>query len=94
MGLLKQTPHPRRTGNPTDWLFEGERDKEEAEVNELRERLQNLKVVSRAKVTENRVYSAVYHPEKTKDIVFFGGEYLASPKLHAMCGESIDVVAM
>ena len=58
------------------------------------ERLQNLKVVSRAKVTENRVYNAAYHPEKTKDIVFFGGEYLASPKLHAMCGESIDVVAM
>ena len=72
--LLKQSPHPRKVGNPTDWLFEGEADKEATEVQALREKMQKLKVASRAKVTENRVYSAAYHPEMTKDIVFFGGE--------------------
>ncbi len=47
--------------------------KEDAEVAALRARLQNMKVVARAKVTQNRVYSAAYHPEPTKDLIFFGG---------------------
>jgi hypothetical protein len=48
--------------------------KEAAEVAALRERLQNMKVVARAKVTLDRVYSAAYHPDPTTDLIFFGGE--------------------
>jgi hypothetical protein len=47
---------------------------EEAEVAALRERFRNLKVVARAKVTQDRVYSAAYHPDPTTDLIFFGGE--------------------
>jgi len=32
-----------------------------------------LKVVARAKVMQDRVYSAAYHPDPTKDLIFFGG---------------------
>lgn len=56
--------------------FTFDNDKENGRcVAELREKLQNLKVVSRAKVTLNRVYSAAYHPDVTKDLIFFGGEF-------------------
>jgi WD repeat-containing protein 76 len=47
--------------------------REAAEVAALSERLRELKVVARAKVTQDRVYSAAYHPEPTKDLIFFGG---------------------
>lgn len=49
--------------------------REAKEVQELRDKLQGLKVVSRAKVTQDRVYSAAFHPEVTKDLIFFGGLY-------------------
>jgi hypothetical protein len=32
-----------------------------------------LKVVAQAKVTAVRIYSAAYHPEVSKDLIFFGG---------------------
>ncbi|KIY43382.1 WD40 repeat-like protein, partial [Fistulina hepatica ATCC 64428] len=44
-------------------------------VEELRERLSKLKVVARAKVTQDRIYSADYHPERTKDLIFFGDKH-------------------
>ncbi|KAJ7046836.1 WD40-repeat-containing domain protein [Mycena alexandri] len=44
-------------------------------VTELREKLEDLKVVSRAKVTQDRIYSAAYHPEITKDLIFFGDKH-------------------
>jgi hypothetical protein len=47
---------------------------EAAEVAALRERFQNMKIVARAKVTRDRVYSAAYHPDPTTDLIFFGGE--------------------
>ena len=39
----------------------------------LKEKLGKLKIVARAKVTQDRIYSAAYHPEPTKDLIFFGG---------------------
>lgn len=53
--------------------------------------MRGLKVVSRAKVTQDRVYSAAYHPEITKDLIFFGGELenhilLLRPQLTFLCG--------
>lgn len=69
---IAHTAQPRRTADSEAFVFE-EDAKDQAEVKELREKLKNLKVVARAKVTENRVYSGAYHPEPTKDLIFFGG---------------------
>lgn len=63
----------RGVGNVDAWVYEGDK-RGEKEAQELRKRLQNMKVVSRAKATQDRVYSAVYHPEPTKDLIFFGGK--------------------
>ncbi|KAG6371875.1 WD40-repeat-containing domain protein [Boletus reticuloceps] len=45
------------------------------EAEELKKRLGQMRVASRAKVTQNRVYSAAYHPEPTKDLIFFGDKH-------------------
>ncbi|TFK29980.1 WD40 repeat-like protein [Coprinopsis marcescibilis] len=45
---------------------------EEEAVSDLRERLNKLVVYGRAKVTKSRIYCAAYHPEVTKDLIFFG----------------------
>ncbi|KAF9265426.1 WD40 repeat-like protein [Marasmius fiardii PR-910] len=65
---------PRRTADPEAYVFDEDK-KEQREVEELRKRLQKLKVVSRAKVTQDRIYSATYHPEPTKDLIFFGDKH-------------------
>lgn len=39
-------------------------EKEELQIAELKAHFDNLKIVSRAKVTDDRVYSSLYHPEK------------------------------
>lgn len=70
---VSQTQQPKRVGDPDAFVFDNDR-KDEVAVSDLREKLENLQVVARAKVTENRVYSAAYHPDKTKDLIFFGGE--------------------
>jgi len=72
MEVVTQTSE-RRVGDPEAFNYEDDA-KHRAAAKYLREKVENLKVVSRAKVTTNRVYCAVYHPEVTKDIVFFGGE--------------------
>ena len=66
-------PIPKRVGNVRDWVFD-RNEKDEEEVKALRERLGKMKIVARAKVTEDRIYSAAYHPEPSKDLIFFGGE--------------------
>jgi len=45
------------------------------EVKNLRNRLRSMKVVSRAKVNRNRIYSCAYHPDISKDLIFFGGMF-------------------
>ncbi|KAF7967098.1 hypothetical protein HWV62_35909 [Athelia sp. TMB] len=68
---LQVTSQPKRVGI-VESMSEG---REAKEVQELRDKLQGLKVVSRAKVTQDRVYSAAYHPEVTKDLIFFGDKH-------------------
>lgn len=63
----------RDVGDPEAFSFP-EEAKHAAAVKELREKVQSLKVLSRAKVTTNRIYCATYHPEVTKDLIFFGGK--------------------
>ncbi|KAI0692398.1 WD40-repeat-containing domain protein [Cytidiella melzeri] len=65
-----QTSRPRRIGSQED--FDDEESQQGREVTQLKEKLKPLKVVARAKVTKERVYSAAYHPEVTKDLIFFG----------------------
>ncbi|KAG6900852.1 hypothetical protein C0993_009970 [Termitomyces sp. T159_Od127] len=67
--------HPKRVADPEAFTYDKDNKREEVEVGELRERLQSLKIVSRAKVTQDRVYSAVYHPEISKDLIFFGDKH-------------------
>ncbi|PFH54309.1 hypothetical protein AMATHDRAFT_72815 [Amanita thiersii Skay4041] len=66
--------YPRSIGDPASFDFEDE-NKDSAAVKELRQRLANMKVISRAKVTQNRIYSCAYHPEVTKDLIFFGDKH-------------------
>lgn len=70
---VTNVPLPQRVADAEAFVFD-EDQKNEAEVADLRKRLQKLRVVSRAKVTKDRIYSAAYHPEPTKDLVFFGGK--------------------
>lgn len=74
---MVQTSQPKRAGDPEAFTFDDDK-KENTIVSELREKLQSLKIVSRAKVTQNRVYSAAYHPEVSKDLIFFGGMFASS----------------
>jgi len=70
---------PRLQPSSTHDSFTYEDTKEEErEVAELRKKLTKLKIVARAKVTMNRVYCAQYHPEKSKDLIFFGGKVSCS----------------
>ncbi|KAG1753431.1 WD40-repeat-containing domain protein [Suillus lakei] len=71
---VTNVPLSKRAADADAFVFHEDR-KNEAEVKELRKRLQQLRVVSRAKVTSFRVYSAAYHPEATKDLVFFGDKH-------------------
>lgn len=75
LDVIVKATYPKRVSTHDAFIFD-EDQQEEAEVAELKSKLQNLRVVSRAKVTRDRVYSAAYHPEVTKDLILFGGEPL------------------
>ncbi|KAJ7111568.1 WD40-repeat-containing domain protein [Mycena crocata] len=72
---LQNISQTRRHARDEDTLDSEGETEEENLVSELRDKLQALKVVSRAKVTQDRVYSAAYHPEVTKDLIFFGDKH-------------------
>ncbi|KAI0928619.1 hypothetical protein AcV5_006135 [Taiwanofungus camphoratus] len=69
-----QNAHPKRKADQHAFIFETE-EKEETCIAELKEKLGRLKVIARAKVTQDRVYSAAYHPETSKDLIFFGDKH-------------------
>ncbi|KAG7452439.1 WD40 repeat-like protein [Guyanagaster necrorhizus] len=46
-----------------------------SELEDLKKEFKGMRLVSRAKVTENRVYSAAYHPDMQKDLIFFGDKH-------------------
>lgn len=71
---VRETSHPKRVGNVDDFIYD-EGKEEEAEVQALREKLSDMVVVARAKVTQDRIYCSAYHPERNKDLIFFGGEF-------------------
>jgi hypothetical protein len=81
---LNVVAQPKRVG-----IIESKPASQETkEVKALRDKVQELKVVSRAKVTQNRIYSAAYHPEITKDLIFFGGEIICERSYLFLCNNS------
>ncbi|KAI0797707.1 WD40-repeat-containing domain protein [Abortiporus biennis] len=74
MQVIMKTKHPRGIADENSFAFENDKE-DQREAKELKERLKGMKVVARAKVTEDRVYSAAYHPEVTKDLIFFGDKH-------------------
>lgn len=70
--ITTKTVNARRVGDMKSYQYDEERH--EASIKKLKEQLGSMKIVSRAKVLKERIYSAAYHPEMTKDLVFFGGE--------------------
>ncbi|KAK7467183.1 hypothetical protein VKT23_004241 [Stygiomarasmius scandens] len=72
---IAQNSRPINVPEDSD-IFVYEDDKEDDRaIADLRKKLKGLKIVSRAKVTQDRVYSAAYHPEPTKDLIFFGDKH-------------------
>lgn len=67
---------PRGIGSVDAWVYDSDK-RIEKETQELRKRLGEMRVISRAKVTQDRIYSAACHPEPTKDLFFFGGNWIA-----------------
>lgn len=72
MDSIAQFSDTRRSGDPEVFAFDDDKQHQSA-LAILRKQVQGLKVISRAKVTMNRVYSVAYHSEVTKDLIFFGG---------------------
>jgi WD repeat-containing protein 76 len=70
--LKEATPAPKRVSDPDAFVYDDDKAEKKA-LEELRSKMQNLKIVARAKVTQSRIYSAAYHPEASKDLIFFGG---------------------
>jgi len=56
---LCSNSHPASGGGTHDW----DEEKVNPEKKRLGEELKKMKVVSRAKVTQARIYSMAYHPE-------------------------------
>ncbi|KAF7323023.1 DNA damage-binding protein CMR1 [Mycena chlorophos] len=73
--LFESIPSLARQAPKDEDAYRSEDEEEDKMVAGLREQLGSLQVVARAKVTAQRVYSAVYHPEVTKDLIFFGDKY-------------------
>ncbi|KAH7910178.1 WD40-repeat-containing domain protein [Hygrophoropsis aurantiaca] len=71
---VTQISQPKRVGDRDAFVYDADK-KDAAAVKDLRDKLQKLKVVARAKVTQDRVYSAAYHPEVSKDLIFFGDKH-------------------
>ena len=72
MKVTIDDPQARRVGSQDAFVYTDK--KEKAAVDELKQKLGSMKLVARAKVSDTRIYCAAYHPEKTKDLIFFGGE--------------------
>ena len=56
---LCSSSHPASVGDAHDW----DEEKPNPEKKRLEEELKKMKIVSRAKVTQDRIYSMAYHPE-------------------------------
>jgi len=74
---IAQNSRPINVPEDSDIFVYEDNKEDDRAVADLRKKLKGLKIVSRAKVTQDRVYSAAYHPEPTKDLIFFGGGFIS-----------------
>ncbi|KAJ3558674.1 hypothetical protein NM688_g783 [Phlebia brevispora] len=73
LGPAEERDQEEYAGDHEAFAYE---DKEEkAAISDLKHRLQKMKIVARAKVTQDRVYCAAYHSDITKDLIFFGDKH-------------------
>ncbi|KAH7107553.1 WD40 repeat-like protein [Auriculariales sp. MPI-PUGE-AT-0066] len=61
--------------NEKQWDWDESSESEHPDLTALKAACKSMRVVSRAKVTQDRVYSMAYHPERTKDLIFFGDKH-------------------
>ncbi|KZV86551.1 WD40 repeat-like protein [Exidia glandulosa HHB12029] len=52
-----------------------DKETEDRDLGALKDAIKSMRVVSRAKVTQDRIYSMAYHPERSKDLIFFGDKH-------------------
>ncbi|KAG8896634.1 hypothetical protein FRB99_008791, partial [Tulasnella sp. 403] len=72
-GALCSTKHSRPTGSSGNARDETLRS--DARLEEVKKAARKATVRARAKVNNDRVYSMAYHPDTTKDIIFFGDKH-------------------
>ena len=72
--MVCREPHPRAVGKDS-LLPAPDRDQKDPAIAELKALLSKMVIRSRAKVTQDRVYSMAYHPERTKDLIFVGDKH-------------------
>lgn len=64
LSSLCSSSHPGAAGDAQDW----DEEKTDPEKERLGEELKKMHVVSRAKVTQDRIYSMAYHPEPVSGV--------------------------
>ena len=64
-----KTSHPLRTGDDSnDWGWDdNDEERDDSDLAALKDACKSMRVVSRAKVTKERIYSMAYHPERVRD---------------------------
>ena len=81
LGSISKSSYASRISNKL-YVFSNTSE-EKAEVDNLKKRLKDMKIVSQNKLTSDRIYSSAYHPEKSKDLIFFGGKSSHSLQFNA-----------
>ena len=66
---------PDDSTSATDAYADLEPKKEAEEVTRLKNQFKNMELRGNAKVTSDRVFSMVVHPDKQRDLVFVGDKW-------------------
>lgn len=66
---------PDESTSATDAYADLEPEQEADEVTRLKDQFKNMELRSNVKVTNDRVFSMVVHPDKARDLVFVGDKY-------------------
>jgi len=74
LNAITSRPHISRVSDCDAFEYDNSK-RDEREVENLKKRLGSMKVVAQAKVNQNRIYSCAYHPDVSKDLIFFGGVF-------------------
>lgn len=67
--------YPDDSSDSNEAYADLDKDKEADEVSRLKDQFKDMELRGNAKVTNDRVFSMVIHPDKSKDLVFVGDKY-------------------